>query len=149
MRATPDEMKAAHLAAATLPLATACEACGRGQHEIANGAPGVVWHHHSYAPEHRTDVIPLCRGCHRRVHSGRIQEPRTGRVWPGRLGLVDEDFDAAARAYAGKVTGPIHRSHQARRDQVLHSRAVDLGLLVGVGRGKGCWFWPVALTAAA
>ena len=70
---------AAHFAASKLPLATECEVCRRPQWIVANGGPGVVLHHHSYAPEHHTDVIPLCQSCHRRVHAGTLPEPRTGR----------------------------------------------------------------------
>lgn len=72
-------VSAAHWAASKLPLATECEVCRRPQWVVANGGPGVVLHHHSYAPEHHTDVIPLCQSCHRRVHAGTLPEPRTGR----------------------------------------------------------------------
>ena len=46
-----------------------------------NGAAGIHQHHWSYRPEHMKDTIPLCRSCHRRVHTGVIPEPRTGRVY--------------------------------------------------------------------
>lgn len=62
----------------------ACEAgCGR---------MAQCWHHHSYKPEHRLDVIGLCRSCHLKVHWGSIAEPRTGRVYEssGRMGAAND-----------------------------------------------------------
>lgn len=62
-----------------IPRPRRCESCGVEQD--ATGKPDIHNHHHSYLPEHRLDVIPLCAGCHRRVHYGSLPEPRTGRVY--------------------------------------------------------------------
>lgn len=43
-----------------------------------------LYHHWSYAPEHRLDVIALCLGCHMRIHYGTLPEPRTGRIYDNR-----------------------------------------------------------------
>lgn len=61
-----------------LPRPETCEECGRK----ASRANVVVYHHWSYLPEHRLDVIPLCSCCHIRLHAGHFPEPRTGRVYP-------------------------------------------------------------------
>lgn len=53
---------------------TECEACGSTR--------SVECHHWSYKTEHWLDVIPMCASCHRRMHNGRIPEPRTGRMYP-------------------------------------------------------------------
>lgn len=47
-----------------------CESCGE---------TAAILHHHDYSRPF--DVIPLCRTCHGGVHSGKIPEPRTGRVY--------------------------------------------------------------------
>ncbi len=47
----------------TLPRASTlfCHNCGE---------PAQQWHHHKgYAPEHRLDVIPVCKKCHSHLHS--------------------------------------------------------------------------------
>lgn len=36
------------------------------------GLPATEYHHWSYAPEHWFDVIPLCRECHKCLHSGTL-----------------------------------------------------------------------------
>ena len=64
-----------------------CGVAGRyppdGPHRINAPAWSIVWHHHSYAPEHWLDVVPVCRSCHNRIHFGTIPEPRTGQLRTG------------------------------------------------------------------
>lgn len=62
----------------TLAAPAACESCG--------AAERLVLHHWSYEEAHWLDVIPLCRRCHARVHTGALPEPRTGRMYPRRIG---------------------------------------------------------------
>ncbi len=38
------------------------------------GSPAKHYHHWSYAPEHWLDVIPLCRVCHRKLHTAQHAE---------------------------------------------------------------------------
>lgn len=90
---------AAALRAGTITYRRACEACGKSTKRGSGRATGMVLHHWSYAPEHWLDVITLCVGCHRRVHSGTIAEPRTGRVYSRRAAsrpiIADKDDDMA------------------------------------------------------
>jgi hypothetical protein len=61
----------------------ACEACGVAGRLGNVDRWTIVWHHHAvdpYAPENLLQVTAVCESCHRRIHSGRIPEPRTGRV---------------------------------------------------------------------
>ncbi len=51
------------------------------QCEVCTSTNRLVWHHWSYELEHALNVIPLCVGCHIRIHRGKIPEPRTGRVY--------------------------------------------------------------------
>lgn len=60
-----------------LPEPTRCEACGSEKQ--------IVRHHWSSLPEHRLDVIALCRSCRARVLHGSVPEPRTGRIYPRRV----------------------------------------------------------------
>lgn len=62
-----------------LPPLAECEACGLSGATTGLKRP-IVGHHPDYSQP--LWVIPLCHSCHRRVHSGRIPEPRTGRVYP-------------------------------------------------------------------
>ena len=43
--------------------ASACECADCGV------SPAQTLHHHSYEPEHRLDVVPLCRSCHSTRHA--------------------------------------------------------------------------------
>ena len=45
------------------PTNLKCAACGMQAKD---------YHHASYAPEHWLFVVPLCRSCHKRVHTGAI-----------------------------------------------------------------------------
>jgi len=42
------------------------------------GAPARNYHHWSYEPAHRLDVIPLCRKCHTLAHNSKIDIPVPG-----------------------------------------------------------------------
>ena len=52
----------------------------------------MILHHWSYEREHWLDVIPLCLSCHRKVHIGLLDEPRTGRRY-----VREEAEDISAR----------------------------------------------------
>lgn len=64
-----------------------CEVCGAPERMLPTKRGGVrtsiLRHHWSYDPEHAADTIDLCDACHRKVHKGKIPEPRTGRVYAG------------------------------------------------------------------
>jgi hypothetical protein len=57
------------VAAGRLVRRNACLVCLRGPTQF---------HHWSYLPEHRLDVVELCRSCHDRVHRGLMVEPLLG-----------------------------------------------------------------------
>ena len=65
------------IASGVLRRAEKCQLCGTLQ-----GPSGkvVVYHHHSYDPEHWLTLDEVCASCHRGIHGGRIPEPRTGRL---------------------------------------------------------------------
>lgn len=72
------------IAAAHRAVARAIEAgilSPPGACEICHGPWRAVYHHHSYAPEDVLAVRALCTSCHRSVHTGRIPEPGTGRIY--------------------------------------------------------------------
>lgn len=77
----------AALADGTIDASEPCEACGLAQGENAAGEPLVVRHHWDYAQP--LDTIPLCHSCHRRVHVGKVPEPRTGRVYVSYVARID------------------------------------------------------------
>lgn len=72
-----------------LPPPSACEACGQ--------TVRVVYHHWSYGEMHWLDVIPLCRTCHRKVHMGKLAEPRTGRIYEQDVEFKTASYSMAAR----------------------------------------------------
>ena len=54
-----------------LPVAVACSLCPSVEH--------IDYHHHDYSRP--LDVTPVCRSCHRLIHSGAIADPVTGKIW--------------------------------------------------------------------
>lgn len=119
----------------TLPRSGVCEACGRACDTTPAGG-SMKLHHWSYAREHWTDVILLDASCHRLVHNGRIPEPRTGRIYPGRDGVPAERSIANLRAFVIDLcgTGPHPRERMPYQDYEGHIRhAKAAGLLVGTG----------------
>lgn len=54
------------IAAGSLPHISTkqCSSCGNQAYH---------YHHHSYEQNHWLDVIPLCRSCHRLIHTGTLQ----------------------------------------------------------------------------
>jgi hypothetical protein len=142
-------MGAAHLAVwdaladGRLAPATACEACGRAAYTTPAGRDGLVWHHHSYAPEHWLDVAALCHSCHRKAHAGSIPDPRTGLYLRARFGITRDRWPGAVAAYAAGVSGWVRRP-RTRLAAALHDAAVKGGLLTGRGYGRSREFCPVA-----
>ena len=69
------------IAEGLLARPAACEACGKAQWDVGTHRPkpGVIYHHHDY--NQPLSVISLCLSCHQRVHSGKLPEPRTGRIY--------------------------------------------------------------------
>lgn len=132
---TPEEKALAHAASRQLPWAKACEICGRKQHVVSSGAAGVVWHHWSYAEEHRTDCIPLCRRCHSRVHAGLIPEPRTGRIY----GEPRQARQVVTPAQLFVSPPPDHTERQRivldRFPHGVHRSARDIAKVLGWGLG--------------
>lgn len=53
--------QAARIGEISFPQQFACQVCGNQASE---------WHHWSYQEQYEKDVIPLCTGCHRRLHMG-------------------------------------------------------------------------------
>jgi hypothetical protein len=58
-----------------LPRPTACCVCGKTRERSGRA---VSYHHHSYAPDDRLNVRPVCGSCHSRIHAGILPEPATG-----------------------------------------------------------------------
>lgn len=90
-RAVGEAMKAGELR-----YPTTCCVCGvdaRPLNDTRNPPRWTVQYHHwSYLPEHRLDVVPLCMSCHRQVHCGSIPDPTSGARWG-----ADKRLRASAR----------------------------------------------------
>ena len=77
------------------PRDVACTGCG---------AQAAEYHHHKgYAPEHRLDVVAVCRSCHRREG------------WNGRRGSVRGTLPGAARVPGDHRGGPGRTQARSRR----------------------------------
>lgn len=163
---SPDKHAHAAVAAAIrqglLSHPASCEACGVAREAIPKRrrTSQLVWHHHSYAPEHWTDVIALCHGCHKAVHTGRIPEPRTGHLrndyaWTearrsrAALRAARKRFDelrAAVRLAAEQLVGfqrvaPLDLSAETRRTRALvdamrQTLQIDAAFLAAVARAS-------------
>lgn len=118
---------------------SACEACGQLQRQTEGGRPWVVLHHWSYARECWLDVIPLCYSCHRRVHSGLMAEPRTGRFYARHSGPAGISAETV-RDLLARVPEPFRwvaiPGVPSQRVAVL-TRARKLGWIRRLGSCKG------------
>ena len=111
-------------------LPPACEACGVPYRIIGTkGFASVVWHHWSYEEAHWLDVIPLCRSCHGKIHTGGMDEPRTGRRYPKRAAYAWSSFRNAVWA----VGSSIRRGHNGAPFMRRADREAALRWLDGHG----------------
>jgi hypothetical protein len=140
------EITAAHRAVAdairsgTLAAPTTCLVCGRGQ-SGAGTSLDVRYHHHSYAPEDRLAVQPLCRSCHRRVHSGTLAEPVTGRIYLPRHGMSIGDLEAKASGFARMVLDCGKVPYWIKGWDDLRKTCLRLGLLAHEGARSSKTYW--------
>lgn len=65
-----NEMQKAHCAVRQATLKGQLPAI-RTRQCVCCGRPAEHYHHHSYAPEKRLDVTPVCSWCHRYIHGFR------------------------------------------------------------------------------
>jgi hypothetical protein len=122
-------VRAAHAAvtqavkAGRLPLGLCETGCGRAATDR---------HHFDYSRP--LDVIGLCRGCHRRVHTGLIPEPHTGRLYPSKPRPQPKPRKPRAEPKPSYV--PVERPAWTRADRadLLAVVGASLGLRAMPGR---------------
>jgi hypothetical protein len=114
-----------------LPRPTACCVCGKARERSGRA---VSYHHHSYAPDDRLNVRPVCGSCHSRIHAGILPEPATGVLRPNRWGLTHPEMDAEAIRLLPQMVGAGHAAPgiAGRLFRALRLRAKRSGLLRGI-----------------